>query len=74
MQNNILDDRGTSPEEARQQLETLLNETFDGEIETLALALGRPGEEIETFINGSEPIDEDLLMKIRGLAQERGVG
>ena len=71
MQNNVLDDLGTTPEEARQLLKKLLGDNFDDEIDLLAEALGRPTSEIEELINGHQPIDEDLLMKMRGLEQER---
>ena len=71
VEKDSLDDQGTTQEEARTLLETLLHEGFDEEIDLLAQALGRPTEEIESFINGDERIDEDLLMKARGLAQER---
>ena len=71
MQNNVLDDRGTTPEAASELLQKLLSDNFDDEIDLLAEALGRPTSEIEGFINGHQQIDEDLLMKMRGLEHER---
>ena len=52
-------------------LELLRAEVFDDSDEQLALALGRPTEEIESWLSGAEEIDEDAEMKIHGLAQER---
>jgi hypothetical protein len=52
-------------------LELLRAEVFDDSDEQLALALGRPTEEIQSWLNGAEEIDEDAEMKIHGLAQER---
>lgn len=70
---NIVDDKGTTQEEAVELLENLSREGFDGDVNNLALALGRPVEEIEDFINGDETIDDDLVMKIRGIALQRGI-
>lgn len=70
---NIVDDRGTTQEQAIELLENLRREGFDGDINALALALGRPSEEIEDFINRDEPIDDDLVMKVRGIAGQRSV-
>jgi hypothetical protein len=39
----------------------------------LALALGRPTEEIEEWTRGDGIIDGDVVMKARGLAMERGI-
>lgn len=52
-------------------LELLRAEVFDDSDEQLALALGRPTEEIQSWLSGAEEIDEDAEMKIHGLAQER---
>jgi hypothetical protein len=60
-------------ESVRNILTELRDQTFDGSIEQLALALGRPVEEIEGVVDGTEPLDEDLEMKARELADHRGV-
>jgi hypothetical protein len=52
-------------------LQKLKTEVFDGSSEQLALAMGRPVEEIEAWFGGEETIDEDAEMKIHGLAEER---
>jgi hypothetical protein len=35
--------------------------------------LGRSVEQVQAVINGSEPVDDDLVMKARGIALNRGV-
>ena len=56
--------------DALSNLEKLKNEAFDQSDEQLALALGRPVEEIRLWFSGDE-IDEDAREKINGIAQER---
>jgi plasmid maintenance system antidote protein VapI len=68
-----VDDRGTEQSEAVTILRNLRDRAFDSSDEKLAVALGRPTEEIESLIGGEEVIDDDLVMKARGIAQERGV-
>ena len=50
-----------------------LDRGFGGDKFMFALALGRSEEQIEGMLNGAEDIDEDLEMKVRGIAQERGI-
>lgn len=52
-------------------LNKLKTEVFEGSDEKLAVALGRPTEELSAWMNGTEEIDEDAHEKIHGLAQER---
>ncbi|HEY8410542.1 MAG TPA: hypothetical protein VIK76_04040, partial [Pyrinomonadaceae bacterium] len=61
-------DKGTDQEQARQILTALRDRGFDGDNERLAVALGRSVEQIENLINGSETIDDDVVMKARGIA------
>jgi hypothetical protein len=68
-----VDDRGTDQETASQILKTVRDDAFEGSDEKLALALGRPIEEITGWLNGSEIIDGDVLIKARALAIQRGV-
>jgi hypothetical protein len=70
---DALDDQGTSQEEAAEILQILRDEAFDSSDEALALALGRPAEEVKAWFSGNEPIDADVLLKARALAMERGV-
>ncbi|HEX3251316.1 MAG TPA: hypothetical protein VHS05_17915 [Pyrinomonadaceae bacterium] len=68
-----VDDKGTDQEQARQILTALRDRGFDGDNERLAVALGRSVEQIENLINGSETIDDDVVMKARGIALNRAI-
>ena len=68
-----LDDQGTNQTEGRAIITRLRDKAFDGNDDQLALALGRPVEEVEGWTGGAEPVDDDVLMKARGIAQERGI-
>lgn len=72
-QNIEVDDRGSDQFDALRMLRNLRDKAFDSSNEKLALALGRPVEEIETIADGVTTIDDDVLMKARGIARERGV-
>jgi plasmid maintenance system antidote protein VapI len=60
-------------DDARSLLQNLCDAAFGGNVGETAVVLGRTPEEIESILNGDEVLDEDLAMKIRGIAQERGV-
>jgi hypothetical protein len=68
-----VDDKGTDQEEARRMLTALRDRGFDGDNEKFAIALGRSVEQVEGLINGTETIDDDVVMKARGIAINRGV-
>jgi len=68
-----VDDRGTSQEEGRALLARLRDNGFEGSDEKLAVALGRPVEEVAAWTGGGETVDDDVVMKARGIAQERGI-
>ena len=70
---NQVDDQGTSEAEGRELLKKLRDAGFEGNDEKLALALGRPTEEVEGLIGGTAPVDDDVVMKARGIAKERGI-
>ncbi len=70
---NRVDDRGTSEAEGRTLLKRLRDGGFEASDEKLATALGRPLEEIKGWMNGAEPVDDDVVMKARGIAKERGI-
>jgi hypothetical protein len=70
---DAVDDRGTSQDEALALLKKLRDQGFDSSDEELAVALGRPVEEVKGWIKGTEPIDDDVVMKARGIAQQRGL-
>ena len=46
---------------------------FRSDIDAAALVLGRTPDEIRKMLDGEMPIDDDLGMKIRGVAQERNI-
>jgi hypothetical protein len=71
--NNAVDDQGTSEDEGREMLRRLRDAGFEGSDEKLALALGRPVEEVQGWMSGAEPVDDDVVMKARGIAKERGI-
>ena len=52
-------------------LKRLKHEVYYDENMQLAEGLGRTTEEVEAWLSGSEEIDDDGEMKIRGLADER---
>jgi len=68
-----VDDKGTDQEQARQILTTLRDRGFDTNNEKLATALGRSSEQVAAFLGGSETIDDDVIMKARGIALQRGI-
>ena len=68
-----VDDRGTGQAAGKELLKRLRDEGFDASDERLAVALGRPIEEIEAWMSGSEPVDDDVVMKARGIAEQRGI-
>jgi hypothetical protein len=56
--------------EARKNLERLKSEVFESSNRHVAVALGRPVEEVDLWFEGGD-IDEDAQEKINGIAQER---
>ena len=68
-----VDDRGTNQSEGRALLKNLRDNGFDSSDEKLAVALGRPVEEVEAWTGGTESVDDDVVMKARGIAKERGI-
>lgn len=75
MQENeqTIDSENTTQEEAQELLSNLCEEGFSGDVGKLALVLGRDQDEIQKIIDGDETIDEDLLMKVRGIIEERDI-
>jgi hypothetical protein len=54
-------------------IRNLRDRAFEASDEKLAVALGRPVEEITAWHFGQELIDDDVVMKARGIALNRGV-
>lgn len=61
---------GNENSESLELLKKLKTQAFEESDEKLALALGRPVEEIKEWLGGGQ-IDEDAQEKIHGLAQQR---
>jgi hypothetical protein len=70
---NPLDDRGTDNAAGLALLRRLRDGGFESDNEKFALVLGRPVEEVAAWMEGTEPPDDDIIMKARGIAQERGI-
>ena len=68
------DERGTDQEAARQEVIQFCDRHFEGDVSGAAVALGRTEEEINEMISGDALIDDDLMMKLRGIDQERSGG
>ena len=68
-----VDDQGTDQSEGRALLKRLRDAGFQGSDEQLAVALGRPLEEVEGWMGGAEAVDDDVVMKARGIAKQRGI-
>ena len=68
-----VDDQGTDQEEAQHMLEALRDQGFDSDNEKLANALDRTIEQVDGMIKGAETIDDDVVMKARGIALNRGI-
>ena len=70
---NAVDDQGTTESEGRALLKHLRDAGFEGSDEKLAVALGRPVEDVEGWMGAAGPVDDDVVMKARGIAKERGI-
>jgi len=68
-----VDDKGTDQDEAQNMLKTLRDQGFDGSDEKFAVALGRTIEQVQAMIGGTETIDDDVVMKARGIALNRSI-
>ena len=73
---NQVDAQGTTGTEGREILRRLRDQGFEGDDEKLAVALGRPVEEVQGWASEGDigdPVDDDVVMKARGIAKERGI-
>lgn len=70
---HIVDDRGTDQRKAAKILLNLRDRGFEASDEKLSLALGRPLDEVAGWTTGREVIDDDVMMKARGIAMHRGI-
>ncbi len=67
------DDRGLDATGGLALLRRLRDEGFEGDDLKLSVTLGRPVEEVQAWMQGGEPPDDDIIMKARGIAKERGI-
>ena len=68
-----VDDKGTDQKEAKRMLTALRDRGFDGDNAKFAVALGRSVEQVAAIVEGRETIDDDVVMKARGIALNRGI-
>ena len=68
-----VDDKGTDQQEAKRMLTALRDRGFDADDAKLAVALGRSVEQVSAMLEGRETIDDDVVMKARGIALNRGI-
>jgi hypothetical protein len=68
-----VDDKGTDQEDAQNMLTNLRDAGFDGDNGKLATALGRSTDQVQAMMSGAETIDDDIVMKARGIALNRGI-
>ena len=73
VESNIVDDQDTDQGSVQQMLQSFIDKGFDGDEARAALVLGRSVSEIRDMINGDIAIDDDMAMKVRGIADERGI-
>jgi hypothetical protein len=73
MPDQEVDDKGTDQQEAQNILATLRDRGFDSDNDKLAIALGRSAEQVQAMISGAETVDDDVVMKARGIALNRGI-
>jgi hypothetical protein len=65
------DEKGTGQDAARQEIKQFCERHFGGDVSGAAVALGRTEDEINEMITGAAEVDDDLMMKLRGIDQER---
>lgn len=70
---NIVDDQGTDQQGAREMLRSFCERGFGGDLAQAALVLGRPAGELQQILDDQFFVDDDLAMKIKGIAQERNI-
>ncbi len=68
-----VDDRGTDQAGGHGLLKKLRDQGFEANDEKFAVALGRPVEEVAAWMSGEEIVDDDIVMKARGIAKERNI-
>lgn len=69
----LVDDKGTTQEEAREIFRAFCESGFHGDISQAALVLGRTPDEVQGILKSGDIIDDDLMAKVRGIAETRGI-
>ena len=72
-QDSFVDEIQTDQETARASLAALHERGFKGDVEATALALGRDAASISELLAGDGEIDDDLAMKVNGIAEKRAI-
>ena len=70
--NDPVDDQGSDQAGAREMLDSFCRNGFDGDRQKAAVVLGRPESELSEMLDGQTAVDDDLAMKMRGIANESG--
>lgn len=68
--NQVIYSEDITRTDGRKLLANIYENGFSRSIRELAVALGRAPDEIQDILNYDEEVDEDLLVKIHGIAQE----
>ena len=63
----------TDEQPSPELLRHFIDNGFESDIGKAAIVLGRTPEELESMLNGEMVVDDDLEMKIRGIADERDI-
>jgi len=71
MKDQVMNNEDLESSDPVDLLDDLLEQVFDDNTQDLAVALGRNPDEIDAWLDGYQPIDDDAQIKIRALAQER---
>lgn len=69
---DMVDDQGTNQQGARDLLGQFVSDTSGNDLQKAALVLGRDAESLENMLEGEEMIDDDLVMKVKALIEQRG--
>ena len=65
-------ERQAKPANGTETLRLFCDLAADGDLERGAVILGREKEELRQMLDGQMEVDDDLEMKMHGIAQERG--
>lgn len=67
------DDKNQSSENDLTRLVKFCKNGFDNNLTDAALVLGKTPEDLKDILEGRVVLDEDLQMKIQGVARERNI-